>query len=215
MPRFDTALLGQAQTAISIVGAGERAHLSSDSVIRREWRIDRLEALYELAYLRIFAAWETYLEAIFYRSLCGYASVAGQEVLLRGSHYRTVANAEAAILGTRRSYILWHNPQQVIDRCRGNIKSTAAGGGPCVQESVITANFTRLGYFAATRHRIVHNQYDAKLKFDAATQYFAGRTYQASRPGKFLRDYDSTKTPPTRWLEGIVTELGALLRQMV
>ena len=81
--------------------------------------------------------------------------------------------------------------------------------------SVITSNFTRLGHFAATRHRIVHDQQDAKLKFDVATQHFAGRTFTASRPGKFLRDYRTSKGPTQRWLGVIATELGALLSQMV
>lgn len=212
MPHFDTALLDQAQTALSIVGAGETSHVSADKAIRKEWRIDRLEALYELAYLRIFAAWETYLEQIFYRSLCGYSSALGQEKLIKGSYYPSVAAAEAAILG-RKTYMLWHNPQHVIDRCKGNFKSGA--GCPCAQETVITSNFTRLSHFAVTRHRIVHNQYDAKVKFDAATQHLVGRIYRSSRPGKFLRDWNTTKAPPQRWLDVIVRELGSLLAQMV
>src|SRR5690349_15335898 len=113
MPRFDHALKSNAATATSIVNAGEVSHVSTEQSIRNEWSISRLEALYELAYLRVFAAWETYLEAIFYRSLCGYASAAGRETLIRGAYYRSVAAAEAAILGTR-GYILWHNPQIVI-----------------------------------------------------------------------------------------------------
>ncbi len=209
MPRFDRALLNDAQTAVAIAGAGEVAHLSGGPSVRKQWRITRLEALYELAYLRVFAAWETYLEAIFIRSLCGYTSAAGQEQLLGGSHFRTLAAAQAAVLGTH-SYLLWHNPQKVIDRCRAYFRP----GGPCVQESTIASNLTRLEHFSHTRHRIVHDQADAKKKFDAATQHFAGRTYPSSRPGKFLRDYDAS-SPPQRWLEIAVMELSSLLAQMV
>jgi hypothetical protein len=154
-------------------------------------------------------AWETYLEAVFYRSLCGYASAAGQEKLIRGKFYPNLATAEAAVLGGY-SYVLWHSPQKVIDRCRLHIR-----GGPCVQELIITSNFTRLVHLSSTRHRIVHDQADAKKKFDAATLHLTGQTYRGSRPGKFLRDYDRTKVPPQRWLEVTVRELSALMAQMV
>jgi hypothetical protein len=100
MPRFDRELFAQAQSAIAIVRAGELARTSGGPVVRKEWSINRLEALYELAYLRTFAAWEVYLEGVFYRSLCGYASAAGQETLVTGSYYPSVAAAQAAVLGT-------------------------------------------------------------------------------------------------------------------
>ena len=41
------------------------------------WHISRVELLYELAFLRMFIAWETLLEQTFYRYLCGYLSVGG------------------------------------------------------------------------------------------------------------------------------------------
>lgn len=66
MPRFDRTLSNQAQSAIGIVKAGEIAHVSGGLAIRREWNLVRLEALYELAFLRVFAAWEACLEAVFY-----------------------------------------------------------------------------------------------------------------------------------------------------
>jgi hypothetical protein len=212
MPRFDNALLDNALTAVSIVGAGELSRLSGGPSIRREWSTTRLEALYELAYLRVFAAWESYLEAIFYRSLCGYASAAGQEQLIRGAYFSSLAAAEADVLGGN-AFALWHKPQRVIDRCKKYIRSGA--GCPCAQEVALTSNLTRLEHLAFTRHRIVHDQRDAKNKFDAATLHIAGRTYRGSRPGEFLRDYDTTTTPPRRWLEVAVTELSSLMTQMV
>jgi hypothetical protein len=197
MPRFDNALLDNALTAVSIVGAGELSRHSGSAAIRKEWRLARLEALYELAYLRVFASWEAYLEAIFYRSLCGYASAAGQEQLIAGGYHPRLADAEAAA------------------RCQAHFVSTTSGGGPCIQEVTIASNLTRLEHFAATRHRIVHDQADAKSKFNGATLHLAGRTYDASRPGKFLRDYHPSKSPPQRWLEVAVTELSSLMTQMV
>ena len=152
------------------------------------------------------------MEAIFYRSLCGYASTAGQEMLVSGRYYPTLPAAESAVL-SGRSYALWHHPQKVIDRCRSFIRSGI--GCPCVQEATIASNFTRLVHFASTRHRIVHDQADAKRKFDAATTYMVGRTYPASRPGKFLRDWDTSTSPPRRWLDATIADLTSLTRQIV
>lgn len=172
-----------------------------------------LEALYELAYLRSFAAWEMCLEAVFYRSLCGYASAAGQETLVRGPYYSTLSSAEAAILRPGHTYALWHNPHHVIARCHGFIRSGA--GCPSLQESTLSSNVSRLEHLAHVRHRIVHEQSDARRKFDLATINLAARTYPTSRPGKFLRDWDTSTSPQRRWLEVMVAELTNLVGQMV
>lgn len=207
MPRFDRVLSDQAQVAIGIVKAGEVAHISGGLSIRKHWNVSRLEALHELAYLRVFAAWEVCLESVFYRSLCGYASRAGQETV-GGGYFRTLAHAESAVLKAR-PFVLWHDPQKVVDRCRAFIVS-----GLRVQEITIASNLARLEYFAFTRHRIVHDQTDAKRKFDSATIQLTGRTYPGSRPGRFLRDW-STTSPRQRWLDLIIGELISLAGQIV
>jgi hypothetical protein len=212
MPRFDRQLLAQAQTAVAIARAGETAHLSGTALVRAAWSTPKLEALYELAFLRVFAGWEACLEAVFYRSLCGYASSAGQETLLSGAYYPSVAAAEAAVLGTR-SFVLWHNPNAVVARCQQFIRS--GRGYPSLQEITISSNLTRLVHLASARHRIVHDQADAKRKFDDAALHFAGRTYPASRPGKFLRDWDRSTAPARRWLEVTISDLTGLASQIV
>ena len=213
MPRFDRVLSDQAQSALGIVRAGEIARVSGSPTVRKEWGLIRLEALYELAYLRVFAAWEMCVEAVFFRSLCGYASAAGPEKLVRGSYYPNLAAAEAAVLGGQ-SYKLWYNPQKVIDRCKRFIAS-GLPGCPCTLETAMASNITRLLHMASTRHRIVHDQADAKRKFDTATLQIAGRAYPASRPGKFLRDWDTSTSPRRRWLEVTISELTSLTSQIV
>lgn len=210
MPRFDRAFSAQTGLANGIVGAGETVRVSSD-VGRQEWTITRIEALYELAYLRVFAAWESLLESVFYRSLRGYTSRAGQETLIVGAHYGSLAAAEAAVLGGNQ-FLLWHSPSKVIRRCQQHIRSGA--GCPAQQETVLSSHQARLEHFGAVRHRIVHEQTDAKNKFDAATTAIAGRTYPASRPGKFLRDWDAS-APRKRWLDVLMSELVGLAGQLV
>lgn len=214
MPRFDLQMLNVARTAMAIAMAGELSHFSADTAVRKEWTMTKLEALYELAYLRVFSAWEMCLEAIFHRTLCGYASAAGQETLLTGPYYPTIAAAEAAVLTiTGKTFLLWHNPQTIVSRCRGFISSS--GGCPAVMENTINSNLVRLGQFSQTRHRIVHDQKDAKRKFDLAAVGLVGRTYPGSRPGKFLRDWDTSGPTRQRWLDTIASELAGLAGQMV
>lgn len=204
MPKFDAELKADTMEALGIVKAGEMSRISYS----REWRVHRLESLYELAYLRIFSAWEMYQEYVFLRSLCGYESKTGQEKLLkRATHYPNLAAAETAMLGGHQ-YKLWHNPNHVVSRCQLFI---ATG----LQEAVISSNLAHLSNLAAIRHRIVHSQNDAKLKFNTATMTIASQTYPASRPGRFLRDWDGRAGTPERWLEVLGRSLIGLLGQMV
>jgi hypothetical protein len=213
MPRFDQELLWHTQSAAGIGKAGEIAHTTGDRVIRGEWTIRRLEALYELAYLRVFAAWESYLEAVFYRSLCVYASSAGQETLHSGHYFPTLLAAQTAVSGASR-FLLWHNPRSVIQRCQTYIRS-GGPGCPALQETTLSSKVSDLVHLAAVRHRIVHDQEDAKRNFDAATVSIVGRTYPGSRPGKFLRDRNTSAIPYRRWFDVLAGDLVALMRQMV
>lgn len=213
MPKFDRTLSLHAQSASGIAKAGEITRNIGSPLQRSEWTTTKLEALYELAYLRVFAAWETCLEAVFFRSLCGYASQVGQETLIAGAYYRSLAAAELAVLAGN-DYLLWHKPAKVIKRCRAHIKS-GVPGCPGRQELVIASQITRLEELAAVRHRIVHEQNDARRKFDAATLSIAGRTYPAARPGKFLRDWKMSASPQTRWLDVLLDDLVKLVGQIV
>lgn len=213
MPRFDHQLARVAQTATAIARAGEISALCSDRNARQQWTLARLESLYELAFLRVFASWEMCLEGILYRTLCGYSLTTGQEALCSGGYHSTLGSAESAVLaafgGSRgAAFLLWHDPHKVIKRCQRFVSSGT-------QETILTSNVARLEHISRTRHRIVHDSLDAKNKFDSATRGLVGTVYPRSRPGKFLRDLDVTNPRPKRWLETIANELVGLLKQMV
>src|SRR5947209_318454 len=118
MPGLASALLRHTQRALKIVKAGEitRAVSRPGSRVHRLWPEYRLEALSELAYLRVFVAWEVFLESAFYRYLCGYQSITfGQETTVSGRYYRTIDRAQKGVLATLgKSYLLWENPASVI-----------------------------------------------------------------------------------------------------
>lgn len=191
--------------AVDLALAGEKArvHLPPKSG-GNGFRVSRLEYLHELAYLRMFVAWESFLEQTFLRYLCGCSSSRfGQQTMVAGRYFPSLAAAEAAVLGGR-PYKLWHNPTHVEKRVRVFV---VAGRHELVMASAATV----IGHMASLRHRIAHDQRDGLAKCDAATMFFAGRRYSGARPGRFLRDKD---TPSLRWLERLRTDLLNLSRQV-
>jgi hypothetical protein len=214
MPALDALLVRQLRAASDLAAAGEsvRSAVPSSSALWRLWNVSKLEALYELAFLRSFVAWEMFLEATFYRCLCGYIPKAGTvstlgPVLLKGSVYPNIAAAEGAILGTQQ-YIAWYKCKSVIDRCQRYIVNGH-------HEATIVSHQSRLEKFAAIRHRIAHGQGHAKSEFDIATKSLNGKAYRGSRPGRFLRDWDTAAWPRRTWLETILDEFGRLATQIV
>jgi hypothetical protein len=208
MPPYAASLHQKISEAVALAKAGDLviATMALDTPLRQEWSIKRIEFLYELSYLRMFVEWERFLEETFLRYLCGYVSTHGACQPATGQHFNKLGVAEAAVLGGR-PYALWHNPNTVITRSRNFFVNG-------FHEVVIASNVARLDHFAAIRHRVVHDQYDAKQSFDLATMNLVGRRYRASRPGRFLRDWDQSGVPTRRWLDTIGTEIAQLARQI-
>jgi hypothetical protein len=209
MPRFDLHLRRRVSDATAVARAGEvlRSSLSTEPLIRHQLYPARLETLYEIALLRIFVEWEVMLENTFIRYLCGYRSRFGQFAPVNGPYQPTVASAERVVYGTN-AYLLWHNPVKIVARSKRFLVTAP-------HEMVIASNSARLAYVAAIRHRVAHGSADAKRQFDFATTQLAGRRYRGSRPGRFLRDWDSSAAPVKRWLDSIGDEICNLAAQIV
>jgi hypothetical protein len=194
--------------AVDIARAGEtiRAGAPAGSVARRELTSARIAALYELAYLRVFIAWEQFLEESFFRYLCGYASAAGPPVLLQAP-FRSIVDARAAVLGGQQ-YVSWADPRVVEQRSRAFMQNG-------LHEVVVRASRARLQAFAAVRNRIAHGSAYARAQFDRATMaVLAGRRYRGSIVGSFLRDWRPHSLPAERWLQSIGLELKNLATQV-
>ena len=183
-----------------------RVLLAGKADTRHILHVSRLELVYELAYLRIFIAWENFLEQAFFRYLCGYQHSGGREVIWSPQYYGTLADAELALLG-HRQYVLWHNPNLVVTRAQQFFDNGR-------HETVISSNLARLEHLAFIRHRIAHSQEHSKRNFDIATMMFCGKRYPGSRPGRFLRDQDLRTPPPNRWLEIVSDEFLGLAQQI-
>jgi hypothetical protein len=184
VPQLSGRLRQKVDYAIGLARAGEiiRTAAGAGSPAWKQFHIARFELLYELALMRIFIEWELFLEGTFFRYLCGYSSAFGVATLVSGTYFSSLADAEAAVLGSRRSYVLWHNPTVVVSRSRQFFNASR-------HEVVVASSTARLENIAAVRHRIVHGQKDARLNFDTATMQLCGKRYRGARPGKFLRDW--------------------------
>jgi hypothetical protein len=209
MPPYSSRLQQKMAEAIELATAGDMviALSPAESELRKNWHVNRIELLYELAYLRMFIEWERFLEESFIRYLCGYHSRHGTcHAVAGGVLFASLAAAETALLNGR-AYMLWHNPTHVAGRSRKFFNNG-------FHELVVSSNASRLEDLGAVRHRIVHDQDDARQKFDNATMGITGRRYRGARPGRLLRDWDRTASPPRRWLESFGIELTNLARQI-
>ena len=209
MPAFADELARRTRESIELARAGDvaAASLPVRSVVRSKWYTARVELLYELAFLRMWASWEEFLEETFIRYLCGYTSTNCTPVAVLGrAFFGTPAQARAEML-RNRSYVLWHNPATVATRSREFLVNGT-------HELIIESNSARLLDIVSLRHGIVHHQAHARAQVDAATMNFNARRYRGSRPGRFLRDWDTGVTPPRRWLDTFAAELAGLAGQI-
>ena len=208
MPQLGSRFAREVDDALSIAQAGERIRYGSapGSPGRTELTPYRLNAIYEMAYLRIFIAWEAFLEDSFLRYLCGYNTPHGRPHLIRGP-FRNLGAGQIAWLGSER-FVSWVAIDRVLRRCR---RFVARG----LHEQVLDSNRTRLECFAAIRHRIAHKSHYSVRQFDAATTQLAGRRYPGSSAGHFLRDWTPMLQPGQRWIQTMSTELKNLSTQIV
>jgi hypothetical protein len=213
MPDFGRVLNARISNSLQLPAALERLrlHLQPGTPEHRLLHPRRIETAYEMAFLRVFIAWEDVLEQSFIRYLSGYENSIGSYAPIGGITFsRSIAAAETQLYGTQH-YLLWHNPNQVIARSRSFFNLG-------LHEQVCQSNLARLNAFAAIRHRIAHGQDDAKTKFDNATMLLVGKRYPGGRPGPFLRELEATTIPqmqPRRWIEAISAEFAALIQQIV
>ena len=215
LPRLDRKFSSQVDLALGLVRRMELAFTSREKLLDSSGqftpsdtlKIFDIELAYELAYLRAFLAWEVLLENVLTRLMCGFAHSQGQETLKPGKTYqKRIIDAEAILLNGR-DYLLWHNPDHVVNRASKIFNNSN-------YETVIQSARTRIIHLSAIRHRIVHSQVDAATKFDQASMLITGRRYPGSRPGRLLRDTTLVKGVHERWLTVFCGDLQNLSQQI-
>lgn len=207
MPSLNVSFSFEVGRAVQLAQVVENARTGSPigSVARRELTLARTEAIYEAAYLRLFLAWETFLEQTFLRYLCGQVSGLGG-CTLSNPPYRTIPAAHVAVL-SGHDFVSWADPAKVVQRSKRYMSKG-------FHEIVLASDQARLTHFKSIRNRIAHPSQFARNQFDAATRALAVRRYSGSSAGKFLRDKATLAPYPKLWLELIGDELVSLASQI-
>jgi hypothetical protein len=191
-------------TAIFRVAEAVRATKAYPKV-KSQITVPIVERLYELSFLRIFAAWENFIEDSLLHMLCGFDSVLYTPVYEHP--YRRFPNISAAqaALFNGKPFVLWYDPATIQTRSAKYL--TAAP-----QQTVAASNAARLLWFAYVRNRVAHDAEDARRKFDIASMGLSGRRYPRSRAGKLLRAADPATG--TKFIESIAAEFKGLALQI-
>ena len=147
MPPLATELAADITRALALARLGEVLRAGAvHGAPAMQLHPRRLEALYEMAFLRVFVAWEVFLEQTYYRYLCGYISAVSPHAL-RQAAIRNLAAAEVFVLGPH-PYVSWA-PRRTITRARSHIVGSA-------HEMVLNSSITRLEWFTTIRNRVAH-----------------------------------------------------------
>ena len=207
IPYLHLNLARKMESSVGLIRRIEVARAKANHLDPDRIRLHDVELAYELAYLRIFVEWEVFLEEALSRFMCGFQHSGGMEPLKAGFGYAKRIGDAKNILLNNKDYILWHNPDRVIQHAKRILDGSRF-------ELIVASAKVSLENFAAIRHRVAHSQEDAAMKFDRATMVIAGRRYIASRPGRFLRDWNPSTAHPQRWLSTIKDDLLSLATQI-
>jgi hypothetical protein len=195
---------------LKIVGSTEALWLTAPptSNIKRQLKVNQLEALYEAGFLRIFAAWEDYLEEVLVHFMAGYRTNGYNPAAAPGSALHNTLQLARASLFQNRTFLLWHDPQAVVQRAQRHLVA-------CPVEVQLAGRLARLAAMAAVRHRIAHSSRDSRLRFSAAAVVITGAPHSGP-PGRMLRApniADPLNQP--KWIKVLADELRDLALTLI
>ena len=183
LPAVGASFARETRRSLDVVTATEILWQTAPpaSAVRKQLKVAQLEALYESVYLRLFASWENALERLVVYYLAGYRSKSYAPERVARGHSTTLKDARRALYGGS-DFLLWHNPDKVIDRVRGVLVD-------CPVERVLANETAEIRRYAAVRHRIAHASEDATERFKDASLKICG--YEHENVGHFLRSANS------------------------
>jgi hypothetical protein len=142
------------------------------------------EQISELSFLRVYVAWEEFLEGTFSRFLCGASSISGRRPKLYASP-RNIDHARKMIIGFERGdrFADWSQRHKVTDRAELLFRD----GSPF--RTPIQAAGTELDEMRAIRDRIAHRSDKARNQFNGVVHKKLGTALMLN-PGRFLLRVD-------------------------
>ena len=149
----------------------------------------QLEIIVEMAFLRIFVAWESFLEESFIRYAVGAASPSGYvpNTLI---HPRNIGHAQELVLDGR-DYVPWNSASEVVRRSALYFQD----GEP--YRSALDTAAIELDEMNTIRNRITHKSINSKSKFNAFIRRKFGHGIRGMTPGRFLLTLPSSSPPNT------------------
>jgi hypothetical protein len=154
----------------------------------RDFGIPRiqLEMVAEMAFLRIFVAWESFLEESFIRYAVGATSPSGYTPSVLSRSQNISHALELVSLG--RDYAHWNSASEVIRRAALYFQD----GEP--YRSALELASMELDEMNTIRNRITHKSAHSKRQFNAFIRRKFGHGIRGMTPGRFL--LTSLPNPP-------------------
>ncbi|MBG6098327.1 hypothetical protein [Nocardioides luteus] len=209
MPALGAKCVEDFNNTLSIAAATETLWLTAPptSEVRKHLKVPQLEALYEAAFLRIFSAYENFLEDSLSHFMAKYETATYTPVAATGKTLHSSLKAALIELYDGRPYILWHGVSSVIKRSRKHLDSSPI-------ETALIANQAMLEDYARIRHRIAHGSPDAATEFLNAATRLTGNTH-GGKPGRLLRAADITDPlNQPKWIRNVVDGMADVVLQI-
>ena len=141
--------------------------------------IRRIELFAGLALFRIQMAWETFLENVFLRYMCGAMSASGYSTILLGNPRPSISDAMNELLSPSLRYLNW-TPTDVLYRANNYFDQ----GEPF--SSTISAITQTLREIAGVRNCLAHRSEYATQEFRSVVRRSFGYLPRGINPGRFL-----------------------------
>lgn len=164
-----------------VLRARDMGEITTDGVLRRVGpRFIELHA--SLALLRIHASWESFLEDVFLRYMCGARCLTGAGPSLIGPPMPRLRDASRKLLGGLK-YLSW-NPYNTIRWAKtyfmnGEPFTTALGYSMMILDDMY-----------AVRNRFVHRSLHSSTEFHSVVMRVYGYLPRGISPGRFLLSKD-------------------------
>ena len=205
MPSLADDFVKSSSASLQLAGSTETLWLTAPktSQVKKTLGQGSLEALYESAYLRVFGAWENFLEEVVIRLMAGRQTPSYKPTAAPGKRMHNTVSGARVALYNGSNYLLWHDPGRAIKRAQMHLT-----GSPV--ETVLQGAQTRLGHFAAIRHRVAHSSDDAQQKYLVAALAVTGQSFGGG-PGQLLRGHDiSDPLNMKSWIHVLTVEMQGL-----
>jgi hypothetical protein len=149
----------------------------------------QLEMIVEMAYLRIFVSWESFLEESFIRYTTGAIPPSGNAPVTL-IHPQNIGHALDLVVAGR-DYISWNSASEVIQRSALYFQD----GEP--YRSALEPAIIDLDEMNIIRNRIAHKSAKSKSKFNSFIRRKFGHSVRGMTPGRLLLTQHPSTAPGT------------------